>query len=97
MNAQDTVMIHGDSWKWSDIRDEVEWCRTQTWERTPWMGRELRPADNGISPHDHCQICWWTRADSTDPAVGVGYHAERDVWLCTECYEKFIAVATPNA
>ena len=97
MDAQDTVTIHGDRWKWSDIQDEVGWCRTQTWERKRWTGRELRPADNGISPHDHCRICWWTLAESSDPAVSTGYHAGRDIWLCTECYDKFIAVATRNA
>ena len=95
LDVHDTVTIHGDEWKWSDIRDEVEWCRTRTWERKHWAAREQAQATARISPHNHCRICWWTLADSSDPAVNIGYHAGRDIWLCSECYDKFIAV--PNA
>lgn len=94
MDTHYTVNIHGDEWKWSDIRAEVEWCRTHTWERKNWAARDETRTAEDISRHDHCRICWWTLADSSDPSVGIGYHAGRDIWLCSECYDKFIAA--PN-
>lgn len=92
MSTQETFTIHGDEWKWKDICDEVEWCRTLTWECKHWAAAQRAHTTN---THDHCRICWWTLGDSPESAVGIGYHAGRDIWLCSECYEQFIAV--PNA
>jgi hypothetical protein len=40
---------------------------------------------------DHCAICTWELFESKDdPEHGIGYTNGRE-WLCTECYEKFIA------
>jgi Clp amino terminal domain, pathogenicity island component len=40
---------------------------------------------------DHCAICRWELFASADaPDHATGYTNGRD-WLCTECYEKFIA------
>ena len=93
MTSERTVSIHGDQWKWRDIEEEIAWCRTKTWERQRWAPTERAASRDGISAHDHCQICWWTLSQSADPAVSVGYHSGRRLWICTECYEKFIADA----
>lgn len=43
---------------------------------------------------DHCAVCRWELFESkTDPEHGIGYTNGRE-WLCSECYEKFIA--NPN-
>jgi hypothetical protein len=40
---------------------------------------------------DHCAVCRWELFESQDePEHGIGYTNGRE-WLCTECYEKFIA------
>ncbi|HEX4426197.1 MAG TPA: Clp protease N-terminal domain-containing protein [Terriglobales bacterium] len=40
---------------------------------------------------DHCAICHWELFESTDsPGHGTGYTNGLS-WLCTECYEKFLA------
>lgn len=40
---------------------------------------------------DHCMICRWELFESADdPAHGIGYTNGKD-WLCSECYERFIA------
>src|SRR3989442_6191087 len=37
-----------------------------------------------------CIICHWQLMESENPVHGTGYTNGRD-WLCTECYEKFLA------
>jgi len=37
-----------------------------------------------------CIICHWQLTESENPVQGTGYTNGRD-WLCTECYEKFLA------
>jgi hypothetical protein len=40
---------------------------------------------------DHCVVCRWELFESQDePEHGTGYTNGRE-WLCTECYEKFVA------
>lgn len=40
---------------------------------------------------DHCTVCRWELFESNDDQThGTAYTNGRD-WLCTECYEKFIA------
>jgi hypothetical protein len=39
---------------------------------------------------DHCAICRWELYESEEAAHKIGYSNGRD-WLCTECYEKFLA------
>lgn len=39
---------------------------------------------------EECKICYWKLEESGDPENGTGYTNGRD-WLCTECYEKFVA------
>ena len=95
-DAEPTVVIHGDAWKWRDIEEDVAWCRTMQWERRQWCPSDNARERDGMSAHDHCQICWWTLADSEDPAVSVGYHSGEQLWICTECHEKFIAGDTPS-
>ena len=41
--------------------------------------------------HDHCEICWWTLCESDNSDEGEGYTTDGHRWICTECYEKFIA------
>jgi len=40
--------------------------------------------------HDHCEICTWELHASDDPEHGIGYSHDVD-WICSECYELFIA------
>jgi len=50
----------------------------------------FRPVKRGWK-RDHCVICRWELFESdTDSEHGMGYTNGRD-WLCTECYEKFLA------
>lgn len=39
---------------------------------------------------DHCAICRWELYESEEAVHKIGYFNGRD-WLCTECYEKFLA------
>ncbi|PYT58285.1 MAG: hypothetical protein DMG46_11740 [Acidobacteria bacterium] len=39
---------------------------------------------------DHCAICRWELYESEEATHKIGYSNGRD-WLCTECYEKFLA------
>ncbi len=80
----DIVKIHGTEWRYADVAEEIEWCRNRTWIQATYD----RPDD-----HSHCQICWWTLARSDARDTGEGYVSEGklNVWLCTECYEQFIA------
>lgn len=41
--------------------------------------------------HDHCEVCSWTLTESSDPAVGSGHTHDGRTWLCTECFELFLA------
>ena len=41
--------------------------------------------------HDHCEICWWKLVEGDDPSRNAGYTFNGRSWLCTECYEKFVA------
>lgn len=81
---ESSVIIHGDTWKLADIADEVAWCKEQLWAPSAYAK---------IGDHGHCSICWWTLAISDDPSVGQGYvtGSKNRIWLCSECYGKFIA------
>ncbi len=35
-DRSDTVVIHGDEWKWIDIEESVSACRKATWHREKW-------------------------------------------------------------
>jgi hypothetical protein len=80
----DTVEIHGDTWRYADIQEDVEWCRTREW----------KPAKYRTSgEHSHCQVCWWSLRVSDDPDVAEGYVSSGKVslWLCSECFAQFVA------
>ena len=80
------ITIHGDEWKKEHIDEPVEWAKTKTWLKKMWSS----DADNW--EHDHCQVCWWKLYKSEEPEHGIGYHnSENDNWLCSECYEQFVA------
>jgi hypothetical protein len=80
----DTVTIHGAAWRYSDIAEEVEWCRNRSWVRARY---------DSAADHSHCQICWWTLGRSENMDVGEGYlnRGKIDLWLCTECHDQFVA------
>jgi hypothetical protein len=91
MDAQDRISIHGQSWERSYIEHNIAACRGRHWQRQRWsVSAASHKRDARISPHDHCEICWWTLADSPDAEVNTGFTDGRD-WICTECYERFIA------
>jgi len=37
--------------------------------------------------HEHCEICWETISQHTDP---VGRFSEPEHWICRKCYESFV-------
>ncbi len=41
--------------------------------------------------HDHCEICWWSLHEDDDPEHGEGYTTNGYQWLCTECFNQFLA------
>ena len=106
----DTVVIHGNPWKWADLAEAVAACRGATWTRQRWqrrpalvhrsgssslyMGQRYDPAKIELVPdgwtHDHCEVCWWELFDTADAAHGIGY-TDGSGWLCSECYEQFVA------
>lgn len=78
------VTIHGADWCYSDIAEEVEWCRSRSWVRATY---------DSVTDHSHCQICWWKLYRSDNVKIGEGYRSagKVDLWLCAECHEQFIA------
>ncbi len=41
--------------------------------------------------HDHCEICWWSIHEDDEPEYGEGYTSDGHKWVCTECFNQFIA------
>lgn len=95
MTADNKIIIHGDAWDRAYIEDQVAWCRTQEWHWKDWTPSMADP-DARISPHDHCMICQWVLFDSPKPEDRIGYHDGSSTWICTKCYERFIAPPQPN-
>jgi len=89
MDPDEIVTIHGDPWKWRDIAESVDWCRSRQWKREHWKPPRLSKSSGGISPHEHCEICWWTLAESPESEDGIGY-TDGYRWICTECHDRFI-------
>jgi hypothetical protein len=100
---EDAILIHGDYWKVSDVKEEVEWCRKQLWEQESFVPRDAikqkylwaehkegRAVPEGGWEHEHCQVCWWKIRISDDPEIGIGY-TNGNQWLCAECYRQFVA------
>jgi|SRR6185503_4475331 len=62
---------------------------------SPFTGQVLRNAAQRVDPegwdHDHCEICWWKLMEGDNPSRSAGYTFNGRNWLCTECYEKFVA------
>ena len=95
----DQVLIHGDYWKVTDVKSEVEWCRSEKWSRHEFVPRgaikshhqnaESNEVVQEIIPggwdHEHCQICFWKIRQAKDPAIGIGF-TNGTVWVCSECY-----------
>ena len=81
---KDSVVIHGDTWQLADIAEDVAWRKEQPWQPSPYTK---------TGDHHHCSVCWWTLEVSDDPAVGQGYvtGANHQIWLCSECHDKFVA------
>jgi hypothetical protein len=82
---QESVVIHGNTWKLADISEDIAWCKGLSWQSSRYIK---------IGDHNHCSICWWTMMVSDDPSVGQGHVADINhfIWLCSECYDKFIAI-----
>jgi len=75
------VIIHGKSWKQSEIQENVDWSATQVWNRLKY---------DKNNNHEHCTICYWAIGVSEDSERGYGYNTTGNHWLCCECYQKFI-------
>jgi hypothetical protein len=79
-----SVVLHGNEWPLADIREDIEWCKTQRWVLTQYD----QPHD-----HAHCSVCWWSICVSNDPQVGVAYASPNGRWLCQECHAALVHVA----
>ena len=78
---KEKIKIHGQEWRFKDIKENVEWAKKQKWK--------FKKYDNE-GEHDHCLICYWTISASEDSESGEAYFYGGSTWLCKECYEKFI-------
>ena len=47
----ETVTIHGDEWKWTDIEESVEWARKQEWTKQKWVPRAALVSRGKISDY----------------------------------------------
>ena len=60
----------------------------------PYEGKGYDPDKSefvrGGWDHDHCELCWWTLDGRDGPAHNTGWVSDTDVWLCNECYARFI-------
>jgi hypothetical protein len=79
----------------------------ERWQRQPalvhrmggktsfYHGQVFDPTKIDLVPegwsHDHCAICWWKLHDSGSDEDCIGFTDERGDWICTECYQQFIA------
>lgn len=61
----------------------------------PYSAQVLAPGQR-VEPtgwdHDHCQICWWKLQEGPESSRSIAYTYNGKNWLCTECYEKLVAV-----
>ena len=82
---EDSVAIHGNTWKLADIAEDVALCKGLSWQPSHYTK---------AGDHSHCAICWWSLTVSDDPTIGQGYVSGTNhlIWLCSECYGKFIAI-----
>jgi len=47
----ESIKIHGESWKLADIQDSVEWARTQKWEKQKWAKRTALVSNGKVSDY----------------------------------------------
>ena len=63
----------------------------------PYEGEDYDPANaevvEGGWDHDHCELCWWELDGRDDPVHNTGWVSETDVWVCNECYQRFLRPA----
>jgi len=78
-NLNKKIEIHGEIWKFDDIRDNIEWSKGQSWKFKKY---------NKENDHDHCLICYWTIGVSDNPETGEAYFCGGSTWVCKECYQK---------
>jgi hypothetical protein len=76
---EDTVLIHGDHWKVSDVREEVEWCRTQDWEKKTFAPRSAIKQKHSWKKHE---------AGKLAPEKGVIIEGGWDHEHCEVCWWK---------
>ncbi|MGB0281826.1 MAG: hypothetical protein ACPGAE_06585 [Neptuniibacter sp.] len=48
---EETVLIHGDHWKVSDVKEEVEWCRSQEWVQLAFVPRDAIKQKHSWTEH----------------------------------------------
>jgi hypothetical protein len=76
---EDTVLIHGDHWKVSDIKDEVEWCRNQKWRKQSFIPRDAVKQKHSVTERQ------------SSGAVPTGGEIIKDGWEhehCQVCWWK---------
>ncbi|MBT78719.1 MAG: hypothetical protein CL798_11080 [Chromatiales bacterium] len=84
MAMETKVEIHGREWKQEDIESEISWARFVIWKSAVF------PKEGD---HANCHICQWKIFKSDDAENGSGYVHREHIWLCNECYAKFIEVS----
>ena len=47
----DYVTIHGDKWKWADIRESVKWACKQSWKKQKWVARPALVSKGSVSDY----------------------------------------------
>lgn len=76
--------------KWHPRAALVSKSKTSEYVGQKYNPKYTKLVEDGWS-HDHCEICWWSLHESDNPESGEGYTCNGRSWLCSECYEQFIA------
>jgi hypothetical protein len=77
----ETIIIHDQTWKISEIEKEVLWCKSQDWKFIEYPNSH---------DHEHCTICYWTIFQTEEADSGFAYQSSNQ-WLCVECYDGLVA------
>lgn len=84
--------------KWEKRKWHPRTALVSKGKTSDYVGQKYNPEYTKLEEdgwtHDHCEICWWTIHESDNPEEGIGYTTDGHRWLCSECYEQFIASKT---
>ncbi len=81
-NMSQKIRIHGDEWDLQHLQEDIDWARAQKWQLRKYFKQD---------DHTHCVICFWTIFNTDDNESGMAYLCKPNIWLCKECFAKFIS------